>query len=83
MACSRRGPIHRFPPEGNRLMNQQHEFQPGQRVRHRYQHWWGTVVRKLENTSETGNQAVTFSYQVTVDGGAGLDDVRPEDLTVS
>lgn len=58
-------------------------FQNGQRVRHRYEHWWGTVVKKLENSSSPAHAVGPVVYVVTVDGGKNRDDIRPEDLTVS
>jgi hypothetical protein len=56
-------------------------FHPGQRVRHRYEHWWGTIVEKLENPPGTESAPAPTRYIVTVDGGALRDDIRPEDLT--
>ena len=58
-------------------------FQPGQRVRHRYEHWWGTIVRKADNASSTMTVPAPITYVVTVDGGQNRDDIRLEDLTVS
>jgi hypothetical protein len=58
-------------------------LQPGQRVRHRYEHWWGTIVRKTDNSSNTMAAPGPVRYVVTVDGGKHRDDIRPEDLTLS
>lgn len=57
-------------------------LQPGQRVRHRYEHWWGTIVRKADSASSTMKAPAPIMYVVTVDGGQYRDDIRPEDLTV-
>lgn len=58
-------------------------FQPGQRVRHRYEHWWGTIVQKADSSGNTMAAPAPVRYVVTVDGGKNRDDIRPEDLTVS
>jgi hypothetical protein len=58
-------------------------FQPGQRVRHRYEHWWGTIVRKADTSNNTMAAPGPVRYVVTVDGGKHRDDIRPEDLTLS
>lgn len=57
-------------------------LQPGQRVRHRYEHWWGTIVRMADNAGSTMADPAPVRYVVTVDGGQYRDDIRPEDLTV-
>jgi len=54
---------------------------PGKRVRHRYEHWWGTVVGKTENSSDPMAAPGHVRYVVNVDGGMHRDDIRPEDLT--
>jgi hypothetical protein len=56
---------------------------PGQRVRHRYEHWWGTIVQKLDNPPGIESAPAPIRYIVTVDGGMLRDDIRPEDLTLS
>lgn len=63
-------------------MRTQPEFQQGQRVRHRYEHWWGTVIQKLETPRENPDMFVA-RYVVTIDEGKTRDDIRPEDLTLS
>jgi hypothetical protein len=57
-------------------------YQPGQRVRHRYEHWWGTIVEKADISSGTETPAAA-RYVVAIDGGNNRGDIRPEDLTVS
>ncbi len=57
-------------------------FQPGQSVRHRYEHWWGTIVQTATSSSNT-MAAPSVRYVVKLDGGQNRDDIRPEDLTVS
>jgi hypothetical protein len=64
-------------------MANQPEFQPRQRVRHRYEHWWGTVVQKLENSGGTADVPAPVKYVVRLDAGQNRDDIRPEDLTVT
>jgi hypothetical protein len=58
-------------------------LQPGQRVRHRYEHWWGTIVRKTDNLNSAMQAPGSIKYVVQLDGGQNRDDIRPEDLTVS
>jgi len=58
-------------------------FVQGQRVRHRYEHWWGTVVQKLDDLGIPGGPPAPDRYIVTVDGGQIRDDIRPEDLTAT
>ncbi len=59
------------------------KFPPGKRVRHRYEHWWGTIVRKVDNSSDAMAAPSPVRYVVTVDGGMYREDIRPEDLTTS
>jgi hypothetical protein len=58
-------------------------FQPGQRVRHRYEHWWGTIVQRADTSSQLGAAPAPVKYVVKLDGGQNRDDIRPEDLTIS
>jgi len=58
-------------------------FQPGQRVRHRYEHWWGTIVQRADHASSATAAPAPVTYVVKLDGGQNRDDIRPEDLTVS
>ena len=56
-------------------------LQPGQRVRHRYEHWWGTIVQQTAGSGATGPGSVKFV--VKLDDGRKRDDIRAEDLTVT
>ena len=60
-------------------------FQPGQRVRHRYEHWWGTIVQKADSSGSkaAAGAPAPVRYVVKLDGGQNRDDIRPEDLTVT
>jgi len=58
-------------------------LQPGQRVRHRYEHWWGTIVQRADSSGRTEAAPFPVRYVVKLDGGQNRDDIRPEDLTVS
>lgn len=58
-------------------------FQPGQRVRHRYEHWWGTVVKQADVLSGPAKVPVPIVYVVTIDGGKQREDIRPDDLTLT
>ncbi|MFN0055503.1 MAG: hypothetical protein ACKV0T_25430 [Planctomycetales bacterium] len=55
----------------------------GQRVRHRYEHWWGTVLYKSDSHTHTPDGRTVVCYIVQVDNGPIRDDIRHEDLTVS
>ncbi len=56
---------------------------PGQRVRHRYEHWWGTVVKQAEVPGGAAKVPVPIVYVVTIDGGKQRNDIRSEDLTLT
>ena len=58
-------------------------FEQGQRVRHRYEHWWGTILRQADKSGGTAAVPAPVVYHVAIDGGKNRDDIRHCDLTLT